>query len=155
MHAKLKGAGTNKLENAYKGYSHVCGKGEQNAMSLKIYYPHSQQAGKSSTIVVKRESSVEEVIGYALYVYVDEKRLPALTSQDHSVANWNLRIVDDGEVDEDFPALERTRRIQKFSFDQFAICRVPGANDESSLGGSTKLTKQSSAAETGRTQVTQ
>ncbi|KAJ1943442.1 Component of a membrane-bound complex containing the Tor2p kinase [Linderina macrospora] len=35
---------------------------------------------------------------------------------------WALRIAEDGEIDDDFPALDRTRPVAKFAFDEFALC---------------------------------
>ncbi len=80
---------------------------------------------KPLNIAVKNEATVEEVIGYSLFEYVNEKRIPPIPDTRYGVVFWNMRIVeDDGSIDDDFPALERTRRMQKFSFDQFAICQA-------------------------------
>jgi len=85
---------------------------------------------------------VYDVIGYALYEYIEQKAKPILPAGTHEVEAWDLRIVEeDGTLDEDFPgnecvlvhslisskhyvALERTRKISKFAFDQFMICRT-------------------------------
>jgi len=70
-------------------------------------------------VIVKRDASVEDVIGYALYQYIDDGRAPVPLP---SLEAYSLRIVeDDGVIDNDFPALERSRKIEKFSFDQFAL----------------------------------
>jgi hypothetical protein len=87
-------------------YSFICGKGELNPMQLKIYFPHSQQPHKPLIISVKRDATVEEAIGYSLYQYIEERRLPAIDAQAMNVSMWNLRIVeDDGGIDEDFPGM--------------------------------------------------
>jgi len=64
---------------------------------------------------VRRDATVEEVIGYALWNYWEEGWLPkldeGLESEDDpkkvarlSAAGWILRLAeDDGEVDDDFP----------------------------------------------------
>ncbi|KAI3644569.1 hypothetical protein MP228_010733 [Amoeboaphelidium protococcarum] len=132
--AKVKSGAQN--SNPFKDYSHICGRGDLAPVTLRIYFPSSAQATKASIIVVKRDASVEDVVGYALYCYVEEKRLPAIASSNSDgkqlVQFWNLRIVEDeGEVDEDFPALERNRKIQKFAFDQFAVC--PSENMQQKL----------------------
>lgn len=104
-------------------FSFICGKGEPNPVHLRIYFPHCSTARKPLSVVVKREATVEEVIGYTLYEYVETKMLPVIDSNTGKASAWNLRIVeDDGTIDEDFPALERSRKVQKFSFDAFAIC---------------------------------
>lgn len=55
-------------------------------------------------VVVKSLCSVEDVIGYALYQYVDEKREPALTEELWDINMWVLRIAEgDGEIEEDLP----------------------------------------------------
>jgi hypothetical protein len=80
---------------------------------------------KALNIAVKKEATVEDVIGYSLLEYVSEERQPQIPEDKCSVVYWNMRIVeDDGSIDDDFPALERTRRMQKFAFDQFAICEA-------------------------------
>jgi hypothetical protein len=54
-------------------------------------------------ICVKKEATVEDVVGYVLYQYIDQKRQPSLEGK-LSIVFWNMRIVeDDGEIDEDLP----------------------------------------------------
>ncbi|KAL1918770.1 uncharacterized protein VTP21DRAFT_2792 [Calcarisporiella thermophila] len=101
-------------------YSFFAGKGEPNPMTLKMYLPMGKK--QPMIVVVKRDATVEEVIGYTLFQYWEEKRQPPLELPLCSVIMWNMMIAeDDGEIDEDFPALERTRKIRMFSFDQFAL----------------------------------
>ena len=55
-------------------------------------------------IIVKNYATVDEVIGYCLFEYVNEKIKPILPASLLNVAHWSIRIVeDDGEIDEDFP----------------------------------------------------
>lgn len=104
-------------------YSFFCGKGDMNPIMLKIYIPSSNDPSTPLQITVKRDAKVEEVIGYTLYEYINEGREPPLSENLCDVVYWNLRIVeDDGAIDDDFPALERARNVQKFSFDKFALC---------------------------------
>ncbi|RKO94474.1 stress-activated map kinase interacting protein 1-domain-containing protein [Blyttiomyces helicus] len=109
-------------------YSFFSGKGDSDAIRLKIFFPMSENPSEPLLISVKRDATVEEVVGYAMYEYFNESREPAVPEHLRDIVNWNMRIVeDDGEIDEDFPALDRSRRIQKFSFDKFAICEAtPG-----------------------------
>jgi hypothetical protein len=91
-----------------KDYSFVCGKGVPNPMNLKIFFPSSQTPREALAVIVKRDATVEQVIGYALYCYSEEKRKPALDAKSKldKVAYWNLRIVeDDGTIDNDFPGI--------------------------------------------------
>jgi len=65
-------------------------------------------------VVVKRDSTVEDVVGYALYQYTDEARLPPALS---SIEAYSLRIVeDDGAIDDDFPGFSS---FFYFSFKNF------------------------------------
>jgi len=117
----------NSSSNPFADYRFFCGKGDPDAMELMIYLPFSDDPEKPLEIMVKKTATVEDVIGYSLYEYNESEREPPITS-DMDVPYWNMRIVeDDGEIDEDFPALERSRKIQKFAFDSFAICKASQA----------------------------
>ncbi|KAF9348444.1 hypothetical protein BGX26_000157 [Mortierella sp. AD094] len=112
----------------------VAGMGETNPANLKIYLPSSDKPKDPMQVVVKREASIEDVIGYILYQYCHEGRTPLLSDELSSVVRWNLRIVeDDGEIDDDLPAVERTLKIgrfsmnQKFAMNQFALCEATPA----------------------------
>ena len=87
-----------------------------DALKLSIYFPHSAEPSKKIVLNVKRDLSVEEVIGVGLLSYWEEEREPKLVLGEakegedeegvraRETTGWNLRIVeDDGEVDEDFP----------------------------------------------------
>ncbi|GAA6010482.1 hypothetical protein JCM10207_001326 [Rhodosporidiobolus poonsookiae] len=109
-----------------------------DGLKLTLYFPHSSSPSKGLKVSVKRDVTVEEVIGAGLWSFVDEGREPKLEETEEQgwegrarrgeeTARWNLRIVeDDGEVDEDFPALDRTRNVSAFSFNEFAIVRAVG-----------------------------
>ncbi|PKY14011.1 hypothetical protein RhiirB3_425926 [Rhizophagus irregularis] len=115
-----------KLDNPFvEEYSFFAGKGDLNPLTLKIYLPFSNKPLHPLVVVVKRDATVEEVIGYTLYQYWDEKREPALEPKFCDVLQWTMRIVeDDGEIDFDFPVPDRTREISKFATDQFALCKA-------------------------------
>lgn len=107
------------LERTYGIYN---GKGDLKPLRLKIYRPTSTMPSKAFDVIIKSTATVLEAIGYALLRYIDDKLEPPLTADQQNPNAWTLRIVeDDGELDEDFPALERTRPVSKFSFDEFAI----------------------------------
>jgi hypothetical protein len=57
-----------------RDYSHVCGRGERQPITLRIYLPASADPMRPLALLVKRESTVEEVIGYALFLFIEEKR---------------------------------------------------------------------------------
>lgn len=83
-----------------------------------MYFPHSETYKHTPReIRVRKDVSVEEVIGHALWCYWEDKAVPALDEDipegvDKKIrissAGWCLRIVEDdtdGEVDEDYPGL--------------------------------------------------
>ncbi|KAH7882448.1 stress-activated map kinase interacting protein 1-domain-containing protein [Phlebopus sp. FC_14] len=110
-------------------YGAISGRGEAAAMDVRVFFPHARQPRGDVVILnVRKDATVEEVIGFALWTYWEEGWLPKLNedvSEDDpklSAVGWVLRIAeDDGEVDEDFPPPDRTGRISKFNFDAFAI----------------------------------
>jgi hypothetical protein len=78
------------------------------SISLELYFPHSDQPTKPLVVKVRKDATVEEVTGYGLFRYWEDKWQPLLSEQETeqrwSTVGWGLRIVeDDGEVDEDFP----------------------------------------------------
>lgn len=103
-----------------------------DALSLSLYFPASTEPRKPLRVQVKKDLSCEDVIGVGLLAYVDAGRDPALDvgegEVEVEVGRWNLRIVEDnGEVDDDFPALDRKRPAGKFGFKEFAVVRVAAA----------------------------
>lgn len=110
-------------------YAAVSGRGETAAVDVKVFFPHARQPrGEVMTLNVRKDATVEEVIGFALWSYWEEGWLPKLnegvgdTDPKLSAVGWVMRIAeDDGEVDEDFPPPDRTGKISKFNFEVFAI----------------------------------
>ncbi|KIJ61493.1 hypothetical protein HYDPIDRAFT_116002 [Hydnomerulius pinastri MD-312] len=110
-------------------YGAISGRGESAAMDVKVFFPHARQPrGEVMILNVRKDATVEEVIGFALWTYWEEGWLPKLNDgvgEDDpklSGIGWIMRIAeDDGEVDEDFPPPDRTGKISKFNFDAFAI----------------------------------
>ncbi|KAJ3278834.1 hypothetical protein HK104_001994, partial [Borealophlyctis nickersoniae] len=92
-------------DNPFTDYSFFSGKGNPDAIRLKIYVVLQDADSPDPLLIsVKREATVEEVIGYALYEHCDEGREPPLPDHLKDVIMWNMRIVeDDGTVDDDFP----------------------------------------------------
>ncbi|EJT99363.1 hypothetical protein DACRYDRAFT_118096 [Dacryopinax primogenitus] len=123
-------------------YAAVSGRAEPSAVALALYFPHSRQnRDRPIQVTVRKDASVEEIIGFGLWTYwdkgldprLDEGLLPEGKSatgdkerEIHlSTVGWCLRMVEeDGEPDEDFPALDRSRPISKFAFDAYAICEA-------------------------------
>ncbi|KAK9382693.1 stress-activated map kinase interacting protein 1-domain-containing protein [Kockiozyma suomiensis] len=109
-------------KNPFEIYTSASGVGELKSLRLKLYRPTSSQPTKPFDVIVKPYVTVADTIGFSLYRYWEEKREPKLTEDEADISKWTLRIVeDDGEPDRDFPALDRTRIISAFSFDEFAL----------------------------------
>ncbi|KZT35303.1 SIN1-domain-containing protein [Sistotremastrum suecicum HHB10207 ss-3] len=111
-------------------YSAIAGR--QDAFPITVFFPHSSKPDQAMDLNVRKDATVEEVIGFALWSYWDEGRLPSLEdgagrSEEErkvrlSAVGWSLRIAeDDGEVDEDFPPLDRAKRISTFNLDAYAV----------------------------------
>jgi target of rapamycin complex 2 subunit MAPKAP1 len=96
-------------------YGAISGRGDSSAISLDVYFPHSNQPLRAVNISIRKDATVEEVIGFGLWTYWEQKLEPKLDEDlggdDDpqraiclSAIGWSLRIAeDDGEVDEDFP----------------------------------------------------
>ena len=107
-------------------YASVAAPASAPSISLELYFPHSREPTKPLVAKVRKDTTVEEATGYGLYKYWEDGREPHFDEEDSeeklSTIGWGLRIVeDDGEVDEDFPPLDRHSQISKFSYGQFAI----------------------------------
>lgn len=91
-----------------------------------------EAASKSLELNVRKDATMEELIGYSLYCYVDEGWSPSPEENGHpdvrlTTVGWVLRIVEDGEVDDDYPALDRNLTVGKFGGDEFAVCEASAA----------------------------
>ncbi|KAH6909583.1 stress-activated map kinase-interacting protein 1 [Coprinopsis sp. MPI-PUGE-AT-0042] len=95
-------------------YAAISGRGQSSTANCK---PMELQ--------VRKDASVEEVIGFALWSYWEEGWLPKLDDGLEillSAVGWILRIAeDDGEVDDDFPPPDRMGKITKFNSDAYAV----------------------------------
>ncbi|KAK0444951.1 stress-activated map kinase interacting protein 1-domain-containing protein [Desarmillaria tabescens] len=132
LSAMLKSAGT--TTNPFSElYSLISGRGENASSYVQVYFPHAQgPRNKAMELSVRKDASVEEVIGFALWTYWEEGWKPkldeGLTEEDEkwntqlSAIGWILRIAeDDGEVDDDFPPPDRMGKIVKFNADAYAV----------------------------------
>jgi len=99
----------------------LSGKGDPNPLWIKIYYPFSDDPTAAVETPVRRAAvdgvttTVVELIGLSLWQYAEGKRQPGIDAKDMNVNRWTLRMVEDEEVDFDFPALGRTRAVSDFT----------------------------------------
>jgi hypothetical protein len=97
-------------------YGAIAGRGDVPSMTLNIFFPESKKPFSAVKITIRKDATVEEVIGFGLWTYWEQKLEPPLDeglSEDDpqrsivlSASGWILRIgEEDGEVDEDFPGI--------------------------------------------------
>ncbi|KAI0634986.1 stress-activated map kinase interacting protein 1-domain-containing protein [Trametes polyzona] len=115
-------------------YSAISGRAESESMVVRVFFPMARKPeGQALELNVRKDATVEEVLGYALWTYWEEGWLPkideGLSGEEDpkwaikcSAVGWILRIAEeDGEVDEDFPPPDRTSKISRFNFDAYAV----------------------------------
>ncbi|OAQ68158.1 stress activated MAP kinase interacting protein Sin1 [Pochonia chlamydosporia 170] len=141
----------------FQKFAHYSGQGTQGSIAVRIYAPFCKTASQPFEVLIRprvhdgqgaeRVVSVTDLIGLSLYRYNEEKREPQIPPRKFSVNWWTLRMVEDGEVDDDFPPFERTKPLTSFTtvnnasargggrmrsnstaYDEFAL--VPASEDE-------------------------
>ncbi|OJJ47119.1 hypothetical protein ASPZODRAFT_132065 [Penicilliopsis zonata CBS 506.65] len=110
--------------NHVEQFAILSGKGSTDVLNIKIYAPFSSNPEDPFEMPLARESkladqpapvTVTEAIGLALWQYDDEGLEPPIDPSKLAVNRWTLRMVEDGEVEYDFPALGRTLPIADFT----------------------------------------
>lgn len=110
-------------ESPFQQYAQLSGKGDQSAILwIKIYAPFSDKPVsplelpiRSTGIDQGASTTVLELIGLALWQYEEDERTPAVADEARTVNRWTLRMIEDDEVDFDFPALGRSRPVTDYS----------------------------------------
>ncbi|KAL8828780.1 MAG: hypothetical protein Q9191_002392 [Dirinaria sp. TL-2023a] len=113
-------------KNPVDAFARLSGKGVPDPLYIRIYTPFSQSPDKPFDMPLQKTAqdsesgekpqvSVADAIGLALYRYLEEGLKPSIETQKLNVNRWTLRMIEDGEVDFDFPALSRTRPIIDFT----------------------------------------
>lgn len=110
--------------NPFDQFAMASGKGVGDALNIRIYLPFSSDPDMALDLPLVRESkltdqpgpvTVAEAIGLALWRYSEEGRMPHLERSKLTVNRWTLRMVEDGEVEYDFPALGQGLPIMDFT----------------------------------------
>lgn len=110
-----------KPESPFEQFASLSGKGDPNPLYIKIYAPFSNKPNKPYEVLLRRtvndglQPTVADAIGLALWRYGEEGLEPLLRGDKMNVNRWTLRMVEDEEVDFDFPALARTRPVTDFT----------------------------------------
>lgn len=135
--------------NPVEQFAVLSGKGSTDAYNIKIYLPFSSNPDEPMDMPLSPESqlseqpvTVSEAIGLALWRYSEEGRQPPIERSKLTVNKWAMRMVEEGEVEYDFPALGRTVPIADFTsnnnrtpvgrgrsrgkaYDEFGLVEVP------------------------------
>lgn len=113
-------------KNPIEAFARLSGKGSLDPLNIRIYAPFSETANKPFDMPLQRTAPdaigsekspviVADAIGLSLWRYFDESLKPRIDKTKLNVNRWTLRMIEDGEVDYDFPALSRTRPITDFT----------------------------------------
>ncbi|KAJ7931142.1 stress-activated map kinase interacting protein 1-domain-containing protein [Mycena leptocephala] len=121
-------------------YAAVSGRGEGASTNVQVYFPLARAPkGQAMDLNVRKDATVEEVIGFALWTYWEEGWLPKLdegmeNAEEEKLAvrlsavGWIMRIAEeDGEVDDDFPPPDRIGKVAKFNADAYAVLEATPA----------------------------
>ncbi|OAV87460.1 hypothetical protein PTTG_10081, partial [Puccinia triticina 1-1 BBBD Race 1] len=140
-------------DNPFRCFYALLASKERNALKISLYYPFSTEPSKPIKTSMKADVCVEEVVGFALWKYVEEAREPKLAEISArpdgldllETFAWCLRLVeDDGEVDDDFPALDRTRPAAKVGSNEFAIVMATEAQAKQNESAQTQIQRRPS-----------
>ncbi|KAI9826344.1 MAG: hypothetical protein M1832_000261 [Thelocarpon impressellum] len=114
-----------KAASPFDRFATLSGKGDPNPLHLKIYAPFSAKPAQPIEVPIRRavrddanvdrKVSVVDAIGLSLWRYSEENIAPPFTGEQMNVNRWTLRMVEDEEVDYDFPALERIKPLNDFT----------------------------------------
>lgn len=114
-----------KASMPFESFASLSGQGEPNPLYLRIWAPFATSTTKPFEVVIRRSVheneandrpvAVADLIGLSLWRYTEEKLDPPIPEDKLNVNRWTLRMVEDEEVDYDFPALERNKPIVAFT----------------------------------------
>ncbi|CAD6506493.1 BgTH12-07720 [Blumeria graminis f. sp. triticale] len=115
----------NKFTLPFESFASLSGQGESNPLNLRIWTLFVTSSTKSFEVLLKRrvhdsdatdrQVTVADLIGLSLWRYAQDKLEPLLPAEKLNINRWTLRMVEDEEVDYDFPALDRTKPVVAFS----------------------------------------
>lgn len=126
-----------KPANPLEAFARLSGKGTPNPLQIRIYAPFSESPDKPYDMPLQRTVqdgsagdkqpvTVADAIGLGLWTYNEEGIKPSMQGDKMNVNRWTMRMVEDGEVDFDFPALGRTRPIADFTSNNNRAARGRG-----------------------------
>ena len=119
-------AGKAKPKNPVETFARLSGKGALDPLNIRIYAPFSESPNKPFEMPLLKnvqatdsgeipQVTVADAIGLSLWRYREEGLKPPIEESKLNVNFWVLRMVEDGEVEYDFPPLNRTQPIAAFT----------------------------------------
>ncbi|KAK0738386.1 stress-activated map kinase interacting protein 1-domain-containing protein [Schizothecium vesticola] len=110
----------------FDGFASLSGQGDPNPILLRIFAPFSKKPSSPFEVRIRRAVhegeggdravTVADLVGLSLWRYNEEKLDPPLAADKLNVNWWTLRMVEeDGEIDDDFPPLERKKPLISFA----------------------------------------
>ena len=113
----------------FESFASLSGQGDPNPLHIRIWAPFATSSTKPYEVQIRRsvhesgneneaadrQVTVADLIGLSLWRYIEEKLEPAIPDEKLNVNRWTLRLVEDEEVDYDFPALERNKPVVAFT----------------------------------------
>lgn len=120
-------AGRSKPKNPMEIFARLSGKGSLDPLNIRIYAPFSDTPTKpiempllrhapDAVVGEKGQVSVAEAIGLSIWRYHEEGFKPPIEGFKLNVNHWTFRMIEDEEVDYEFPALSRTRPMVDFTY---------------------------------------
>ncbi|OBT79758.1 hypothetical protein VF21_01474 [Pseudogymnoascus sp. 05NY08] len=109
----------------FEKFASYSGRGDPNPLRLRIWAPFASSSETFYEVLIRRtihggeggdrQVTVADLIGLSLNRYAEEKKEPVLAAKQLNVNRWTLRLIEDDEVDYDFPALDRTKPVVAFT----------------------------------------
>ncbi|KAF8848623.1 stress-activated map kinase-interacting protein-like protein [Acephala macrosclerotiorum] len=109
----------------FESFASLSGQGDPNPLNLRIWAPFATSTTKPFEVLIRRSVheneandravTVADLVGLSLWRYTEEKFEPGIPPEKLNVNRWVLRMVEDEEVDYDFPALERNKPVSAFT----------------------------------------
>ncbi|KAI1007758.1 hypothetical protein K3495_g472 [Podosphaera aphanis] len=109
----------------FESFASLSGQAESNPLNLRIWALFATSTTRPFEVLIRRsvheneavdrQVTVADLIGLSLWRYAEEKLEPSIPEEKLNINKWTLRMVEDEEVDYDFPALDRTKPVVAFS----------------------------------------
>lgn len=163
----------------FEGFASLSGKGHPNPLRIRIWVPFTTSPTKYYEVLMRRTVhhseagdhpvTVADLIGLSLWRYQEQNLEPPISPEKLNVNRWVLRLIDDDEVDYDFPALERTKTVVSFTtvnnskgriragsknFDEFGLVEATEEQFKQNQEATPQFKQEAAAGNTGEDDLT-